>query len=324
MAKGRGHFARQPLYYAIRSALNALGITSCAMVLVTVKAPWVQLSVAVPLAFMFGQVALVGHDAGHRQLARSPGWTRVWGYLHLNLGVGLSFGWWVKRHTRHHAHPNDPARDPDAMNAFIMYSEGQVNGRGRVRRMVGRYQAYLFLPALFLLPGVVLHVTHVGQLVRHRLRLWVIELILIFGHFTIMWWAVAAVMPLGRAVAFMAIHRALMGAYLAGVIAPNHKGMPMLNGWMSDDFLLRQVMTSRNVRGGLVTEIVYGGLNYQIEHHLFPSMPVPGLRRVRPLVKDYCMQWGIPYTEVGIFESYRRVLTGLHEIGRDRVGRGRR
>ncbi len=55
-----------------------------------------------------------------------------------------------------------------------------------------------------------------------------------------------------------------------------------------------------------------GGLNYQIEHHLFPSMPRPNLRKVQPLVRDYCAEHGVPYTEVGLFESYGIVVRYLN------------
>ncbi|OEV25008.1 delta fatty acid desaturase, partial [Streptomyces nanshensis] len=67
------------------------------------------------------------------------------------------------------------------------------------------------------------------------------------------------------------------GVYLGSIFAPNHKGMPTLKGDERPDFLRRQVLTSRNVRGGPLTDLALGGLNYQIEHHLFPSMPTPHL-----------------------------------------------
>ena len=57
--------------------------------------------------------------------------------------------------------------------------------------------------------------------------------------------------------------------------APNHKGMPVLSAGHTLDFLRKQVLTSRNIRGGWFVDILLGGLNYQIEHHLFPSMPRP-------------------------------------------------
>ena len=74
------------------------------------------------------------------------------------------------------------------------------------------------------------------------------------------------------------------------------------------------MLTSRNVRGGRVVDLLLGGLNYQIEHHLFPSMPRPNLRRVQPLVAGFCAEKGIRYVETGLFDSYRQVLQHLHDV----------
>ena len=78
-----------------------------------------------------------------------------------------------------------------------------------------------------------------------------------------------------QALVFIAVHQGLLGLYLGSVFAPNHKGMPILSKDDDSDFLRRQVLTARNVRGGRLTDLLLGGLNYQIEHHLFPSMPRP-------------------------------------------------
>jgi fatty acid desaturase len=60
---------------------------------------------------------------------------------------------------------------------------------------------------------------------------------------------------------------------------------------------------------------VLGGLNYQIEHHLFPNMPRPNLRRAQPLVRAFCSQHNIPYTEATMFGSYAEALRHLHTVG---------
>ena len=75
------------------------------------------------------------------------------------------------------------------------------------------------------------------------------------------------------------------------------------------------MLTSRNVRGGVFVDIVLGGLNYQIEHHLFPSMPTPNLRRAQPIVRDYCAEVGVGYQETGLIDSYIRALRHLHRVG---------
>ena len=80
------------------------------------------------------------------------------------------------------------------------------------------------------------------------------------------------------------------------------------------DFLRRQVLTSRNIAGGRFTSMLFGGLNYQIEHHLFPSMPSRNLRRCRPLAKAFCGVHDVAYVETDVLDSYRRVLRYLHSL----------
>ena len=102
---------------------------------------------------------------------------------------------------------------------------------------------------------------------------------------------------------------------LGSAFAPNHKGMPIVRRDMKLDFLRRQVLMSRNVRGGRFVDFAMGGLNYQIEHHLFPSMPRPNLRRAQSLVRAHCEQHGVGYTETGLLESYGIVIRYLNAVG---------
>ena len=111
------------------------------------------------------------------------------------------------------------------------------------------------------------------------------------------------------------VHQGLRGIYLGVSFAPNHKGMPVLSRADEADPFLRQVLTSRNIRGGPVVDWALGGLNYQIEHHLFPSMPRPNLRRARPVIRGHCEERGIPYAETTLLRSYGIGLRHLHEVG---------
>ena len=128
--------------------------------------------------------------------------------------------------------------------------------------------------------------------------------------------AVFIVLPPLKAVVFIAVHQGLFGLYLGCSFAPNHKGMPILAADDASDFLRRQVLTSRNVRGGPLVGMVFGGLNYQIEHHLFPSMPRLALRQARPIVRAYCKEIGLPYAEASLFDSYRQALRYVRQVGR--------
>jgi fatty acid desaturase len=91
--------------------------------------------------------------------------------------------------------------------------------------------------------------------------------------------------------------------------------MPTLTQAEELDFLRRQVLTSRNVRGSWLVDWLLGGLNYQIEHHLFPTMPRPNLRRAQPLIRAFCQQQGLPYAEASLVGSYAEALRHLHTVG---------
>ena len=76
-----------------------------------------------------------------------------------------------------------------------------------------------------------------------------------------------------------------------------------------------QVEAANDFEVSLPVSILWGGLDRQIEHHLFPSMPTPNLRRARPIVRAYCAELGVPYHETGLVASYREAVRHLHRVG---------
>ena len=121
-------------------------------------------------------------------------------------------------------------------------------------------------------------------------------------------------LPIGLGVLFVIVHQAVFGLYLGSVFAPNHKGMPMMGEEARLDFLRQQVLTARNVRAHALTDFLYGGLNYQIEHHLFPRLPRNKLKQAQAITRPYCDTHSIPYHETGWLESYREILQHFHEV----------
>jgi fatty acid desaturase len=313
--RGSGLLKRRPTYYALRIAANAALVVAGWTVFVLLGSSWWQLVVAAYLAVVFTQTGFIGHDAGHRQIFRSRRANQVVGLLHGNLAIGLAFGWWVDKHHRHHAHPNQEGLDPDIGGENIVFTGGQVRARRGAGRFIARHQARLFFPML-LLEAVSLHVASIRAVSRSSYRGRGREALLLGFHFAAYLTAVVMVLSPLRALVFVVVQQGLFGLYLGCAFAPNHKGMPILSGDDDRDFLRRQVLTSRNVRGGPVVDVLLGGLNYQIEHHLFPSMPRVSLRRAQPIVRAYCVENGLPYTEAGLFDSYRQALRYLHSVGR--------
>ncbi|MFF6995256.1 fatty acid desaturase family protein [Streptomyces sp. NPDC008313] len=311
---GAGLLRRRPGYYTLRFGLVTALLAAGGVAFFMVGDSWWQLAVAAFLAVVFGQIALATHDIAHRQVFRRRRPSDIVGRLVGNLGIGMSYGWWMNKHTRHHANPNHEELDPDVAPDLLVWSSEQARNARGVARFLGRRQAYLFFP-LLTLEGFNLHVSSVRALRSPSTKNRVLEGTLLFTHIAVYLAALFLVLSPGKAVAFLFLHQALFGVYLGSTFAPNHKGMPTLTGDERPDFLRRQVLTSRNVRGGPLTDIMLGGLNYQIEHHLFPSMPTAHLRRAQVVVRGYCAEIGVPYHETGLIQSYREALTHMHRVG---------
>ncbi|MEU6593219.1 acyl-CoA desaturase [Streptomyces sp. NPDC046881] len=309
-----GLLERRPGYYTVRLALVVGAFAGGWAAFLALGDTWWQLAVAAFLALVFGQVALVAHDLAHRQVFRRRRHSEFAGRLFGNLGVGMSYGWWMNKHTRHHAHPNHEELDPDVAPDILVWSAEQARASRGLARFLGGHQAVLFFP-LLTLEGFNLHVASVRALRSPFMKNRVLEGALLLAHMAALLSALFLVLSPGRAVAFLAVNQCLFGLYLGCTFAPNHKGMPTLTGDQQLDFLRRQVLTSRNVRGGLLTDMMLGGLNHQIEHHLFPGMPTVHLRRARLIVRRYCAEIGVPYHETGLVRSYREALTHLHRVG---------
>jgi fatty acid desaturase len=310
-----GLLDRRPGYYAWKITLTAAALALGWAAFALIGNSWWQLADAVFLAAAFAQVAFLGHDAGHSQVFRTRRANDALGVLCGNLGAGLSYGWWTGKHARHHAHPNTEGADPDLAIGVLAFSPAAARAGRGVRRMIFRYQACLFIPMLFL-EALSMHVLSVRTVAAPRCRHRIREASLLAAHFAAYLSAVFLVLPPARAAVFILVQQCLLGFYLGCSFAPNHKGMPVLPASDSTDFLRRQVLTSRNVRGGWLTDFALGGLNYQIEHHLFPSMPRPNLRRAQALVTAFCASRGVPYTRTSLLRSYGDALGHLAAMGR--------
>ncbi|MEU4802798.1 acyl-CoA desaturase [Actinosynnema sp. NPDC023587] len=312
--KQAGLLDRRIGFYVLCLVGGVAALVATITAMVVVGDSWWQLALAVLLAVVFTQLAFLGHDAGHRQMFATNKVNGAVGLVLGNLFVGVGFGWWMGKHNRHHANPNHEDEDPDVDISVLAFSAEQAQRKRGFFRWVVKHQAYLFFP-LLLLEGFSLHFISAAAAVRREVRGWQLELVLMALHVVGYLGLVFTIMSPGKALAFIAVHQGLFGVYMGCSFAPNHKGMPVLTAGHQLDFLRKQVLTSRNVTGGWFNDILLGGLNYQIEHHLFPNMPRPHLRRAQVLVRDFCQEKSISYAECGLLTSYGHVLTYLHETG---------
>jgi fatty acid desaturase len=310
-----GLLERRPGYYSVKIVLTIAAFAAGWAALLVVGDSWAALGVAAFLGVMFTQLGFVGHDAGHRQVFRSRRANWLLGLAVGNALIGLSFGWWVPKHNAHHAHPNQVDRDPDMSEGLVVStSTDGLGGEHRsLTRLLARWQAWLFFP-LMLLRSPGLYVSGIQMLLRRRDRGAAVEGLLLGVHAALYLTAVLWVLSPLKALAFIGIQQALFSLYLGFSFAPNHKGMPIIEGDAQMSFARRQVITARNITGGRFTNLMLGGLNYQIEHHLFPTMPRPNLARAQSIIRAFCIETGLGYCEDSLVGSYRLTVRHLRAV----------
>ncbi len=305
---------RRYTYYGFKIGLTGAAFIAGLVTLLLVGNSWWQLLVAVFLAIVLAQMAFLGHDAGHRQIFRTRWANEITGRVHANLLVGLSYDWWVDKHTRHHAHPNQEGADPDVAPGVLVYTSNDAVRVKGPATWLARHQAPLFFP-LLLLEGLNLHFSSIRAIATRKqmtgrwfeMAFLTVRLI---GYVVLLF----VVMSPGKALVFLAVQQGAFGLYMGCSFAPNHKGMPTTQPGEKVDYLRRQVLTARNIRGGFWADFVFGGLNYQIEHHLFPTMPRPNLHRSQALIEEFCLANDISYSQTSVWRSYGEVYRHLHDV----------
>ncbi|HJB62769.1 MAG TPA: acyl-CoA desaturase [Candidatus Microbacterium pullistercoris] len=309
-----GLYRRAHVFYALVGAALILALAGAVAGFILLGDSWFQLLIAGALGIIFTQIAFLAHEAAHRQvLASGPANVRL---ARILAGiVGLSLSWWDSKHSRHHANPNRVSKDPDIeVDTISFLDEDAAQARG-LRRAITRHQGWLFFP-LLTLEGLNLHVLSIVHLaspgkVKGR---W-LEIGIITARFAVLLVPLFLMLPVGMAFAFLGVQLAVFGVYMGASFAPNHKGMPVIAKDAKLDFFSKQVRTSRNISGGWWATTLMGGLNYQIEHHLFPNMARPNLARARAVVREVCETRDVPYTETTLIESYGIVVRYLNRVG---------
>lgn len=318
--RAAGLLDRQARYYSAKIAITLASLVAGWAAVVVVGNSWATLGLAVFLGVVFTQLGFIGHDAGHQQVFSSRRANRRLGLVVGNLSIGLCYGWWVPKHSAHHAHPNEMGRDPDIGDGLVSSPPAGDHGvpRRNLAWLLARWQAPLFFP-LMVLRSVGLHVSGAQHLLRRHDRAAAVEGSLIALHLALYLTLVLMVLSPLKALAFIAVQQAVFSFYLGCSFAPNHKAMPIIPSGARMGFARRQVVTARNIGGGRMTTFMLGGLNYQIEHHLFPSMPRPNLRCAQPLVREFCLASELGYCETSVAESFRRIVVHLQAGGSSEV-----
>ncbi|NQW17615.1 MAG: acyl-CoA desaturase [Chloroflexi bacterium] len=303
--------AAQPRFYIFKAIFNALALTGVVVLALWSPHPAVLVLSAILFGLMLTQNGMLGHDVAHRQVFRKRRGVATAGWILGNLLMGISYTWWTRKHNLHHANPNHVTDDPDANYPILAMFPAQIEQRSKYLLPLIAFQHYLY-PVWSMFVFVSMRVGSMEQLfARESMPLRIPQAIGIILHWVLVGLLLSQLGGWPQAITFLVISQLTFSLYNVSVFAPNHKGMAMMTDDEPLDFLRTQVLTARNVRGSWFVDFWYGGLNYQIEHHLFPTMPRNRLKDARPLVEKFCIERGVSYHETTVTESYREIFQHL-------------
>jgi fatty acid desaturase len=251
----------------------------------------------------------LAHDLIHNQYF-SKNVDRKFSYIFGNFILGLSANWWRYAHNLlHHIYTNVRSKDAD-----IKAVGGVFVGKRDWGELFHKNQKILYW---FLLPFI--SVSFLYQTIKFSLKhkRW-FELSIVFSHFLIPYYAYNSFMFSNEAIMFLVAMYMGYGLFLGLVVITNHIGCEIIEDEESKNgvhWLDLQTRTSRNIKGGWLIHFMCGGLNTQVEHHLFPTAPRFYLLKVADITEKFCRKHGITYYATTLPQAYKEIYEELDGKG---------
>lgn len=251
------------------------------------------------MTLLMAQFAFIAHDAGHSAISRNRSVNRALGQLCMTLVTGQAFDEWRTRHLAHHQFCQHEEKDPDMeVNFVASLTEKSALKKGFWGRFLTRHQG-LSIWGLSLFFS--LNQRYLSQWsVLKNLRRYKLDGFVLILHFAI-WIGVPHLLldvSISKTLLAYLLPPLLLGPYFAAIFWVNHIGMPLIDDIDGFSFIEHQALTSRNISNPPALNWFFGGLNFQIEHHLFPRIPSSKLGDVKSIVRCQFARHGIPYNEV--------------------------
>jgi len=285
------------------------------------------------LAFATQQGSFIGHDTLHQSVVRNNRDLNFtisccWG----TFLFGISSIWWNYTHNQHHVVTNEYDHDPDithlpffAVNKMMFLSEKKGKTVGFFGRVLICLQFITMLPILIIIARISMtfHVffmhfsgyvlTMNWQNVHVSMKHRILDFLMTSLHLV---WVITAFyyIPTGHKLICYSIFHLIVGS-LHLVLTVNHFERPTLHSSEeTNNWLIKQVITGRNIEVTFLNEWFFGGLHHQIEHHLFPRMPRNNLSKIKPEIMQICKKYNIEYCSTGFFKSVYDVLMHLKDV----------
>ncbi len=296
-------------YFILHALVALLGIGGSLYMSSTTTSLVPLIFSAILFAFFSVQLGLLGHDLSHQQVFKDQKRNIFWAVVVWGLGCGLSESRWYFKHNSHHQGPNHIGHDPDIDIPFVFSDEQIERYSPFTKKYILPYQHYLFWVGLcFVYPYNILHsMRFIFQNLHKRA---IIEITLIGIHFILLLIFIFTTQPAELAIVWNMVVFLCMGLYMGLIFAPNHKGEAMLSENATYNWVY-QITFTRNIKTSFIGDYVMGGLQFQIEHHLFPHVSRFNYRAIQKIVRAFCQTHNIPYQETGWLSSMYQIHQAL-------------
>ena len=295
-------------------------------------------------AFVIGlgeqQAGWLSHDFAHQQVSSSRYWNDVLAIFIAGLGQGLHLSWWKDKHNTHHAitnqhetavdrHDGDPDIDTLPVLAWSRYFLKRVREMNNpLSRFMIRNQVLFFFPLLLMARLSWLYQSlqyaldtqtgwGAGSLRQKPRYPWLERVATLLYYAWLLPVTFCFTNSIGGALLFFVAKQFVAGLLLSVAFVVGHNGMECFDVDEKPAFAELQVRSTRDVHGGGLVSWFMGGLEYQIEHHLFPTIPRHQLPKVQPLVESLCKKHNVPYHATGFFEGMGEVIHCLESLSRE-------
>ncbi|ESO06799.1 hypothetical protein HELRODRAFT_76893 [Helobdella robusta] len=257
------------------------------------------------------------HDFGHLSVFKSVKWNKILHSFVMNFLKGASVSWWQHLHNQHHSKPNIINKDPDVRleKVFVLGKEIPK----RVAENKNNIMPYNWQHRYFFLigPPLLFPVFFQMMVFKHPIsrKNWLDVFIMCTFYLKVLILYTPFYGVLGTCLYYFVV-RCLESHWFVWVSQSNHIPMDI-----EDDkerpWLALQLNATCDVEKSHFNDWFTGHLNFQIEHHCFPTMPRHNLYKIAPYVQSLCKKHGIEYkckTLAGAFSDIVKSLKHSGEI----------
>ena len=290
----------------VRGSIEMAGVIIAFIIVYSTLTLWNPILLGLVMTVLFTRAVFISHDILHTQYFKNKKLSFKLSYPFSAIILSNSSSWWDYKHNvNHHHFCNTISKDEDIMaldGAFTPNNKGNSP-------FIKKYKRLIFWGAMFFMYPAFIAQSYNFALKNKKYS----EFFLMLLHWPIIWGPIFYFLPFADALTTFITLNITLSVWLAYGFITNHLGCEVFTveevegmSWME-----LQMRTSRSLKGGKFVHWFYGGLNTQIEHHLFPKAPRFNLLKVQQMTREFAQKHNIAYFETTPLEAYIQINRAL-------------